>query len=138
MPEVPANAIIADEAIAPVPEVAAAEPEDWDAEIAAAPAVLPAELGDDELNHEQVVNHLLRIPYMQELALFRCMMPILEETRKKLQKTEKSSARGCVTNYTRTHRHWKPAPPYTTSELRPNTARTPLWETISPPTYATG
>ena len=101
MPEVPADAIIADEAIAPVPEVAAAEPEDWDAEIAAAPTVVPAELGDDELNHEQVVNHLLRNPYLQELALFRCMMPILEETRKKLQKTEKKFCeRVCYKLYT--------------------------------------
>ena len=73
----------------PAPEVAAAEPEDRDAEIAAAPAVMPAGPVDAELSHDEVIDHLLKMPSLQDLAVYKCLMTILEGTRRKLRKTEK-------------------------------------------------
>ena len=69
------------------------EAEDWDAEAAAAPAVIPAgvlvaapaavppSMQAAGLTHGQVVNHFLRLPYLQQMGLYRCIVPMLQEER---------------------------------------------------------
>ena len=74
-------------------EGADSETEDWDAEAAAAPAVIPASvlvaapaavppsMQAAGLTHGQVVNHFLRLPYLQQLGLYHSIVPMLQEER---------------------------------------------------------
>ena len=93
-----------DEAAASASDIAASEPEDWDAEMAAAPAVVPSNvliaapatlssaMQGAGLTHVQAVNCLLRIPYLQELGLYQSIVPMLEDEREGSRKLRRKLA----------------------------------------------